>query len=99
MFGCGARFKMSASRQDPIRPDRPDGRKPPVLVSDDVTRLPLDRATWPLLRRLVAEHVRPQAARLAGALVCMALAAAATAGVVWLMEPVLDEQHPHPSAA
>ncbi len=60
-------------------------------MSDDVTRLPLDRATWPLLRRLIAEHVRPQAGRLACALACMALAAAATAGVAWLMEPVLDE--------
>ncbi len=60
-------------------------------MSDDVTRLPLDRATWPLLRRLIAEHIRPQAGRLACALACMALAAAATAGVAWLMEPVLDE--------
>ncbi len=73
------------------RPDRPETRKPPVLVFDDVTRLPLDRTTWPLLRRLIAEHVRPQAARLACALGCMALAAAATAGLAWLMEPVLDE--------
>ena len=59
-------------------------------MSDDVTRLPLDSTTWPLLRRLVVDHVRPLAGRLVLALICMALAAAATAGLAKLMEPVLD---------
>ncbi|MHA1107765.1 MAG: lipid A export permease/ATP-binding protein MsbA, partial [Alphaproteobacteria bacterium] len=50
-----------------------------------------DRSTWPLLRRLMVEHVRPQAGRLVLALICMALAAAATGGLAKLMEPILDE--------
>ena len=44
-----------------------------------------------LLRRLVVEHVRPHAKRLAAAVLCMAFAAAATAASAWLMEPVLDD--------
>jgi len=50
-----------------------------------------DQSTRGLLTRLVANHVRPHWIRVALAIVCMALAAAATAGNAWLMEPVLDK--------
>ena len=50
-----------------------------------------DQSTRGLLRRLLARHVRPHWRRIAGAIVCMALAAAATAANAWLMEPVLDK--------
>ena len=53
-------------------------------------RLPLNEATWPLLRRLVKGYVRPQAGRIGLALACMAAAALATAALARLMEPILD---------
>jgi subfamily B ATP-binding cassette protein MsbA len=59
-------------------------------VADNTARIPLNRATLPLVRRLVRGYVRPQAGRIAGALGCMALAAAATAALARLMEPILD---------
>ena len=36
-----------------------------ALPSDDVTRLPLDRNTLLMVRRLIAEHVLPQLPRIA----------------------------------
>ncbi|MFM8800778.1 MAG: ABC transporter permease, partial [Tagaea sp.] len=50
-----------------------------------------DQSTRGLLRRLLATHVRPHWRRIAAAVACMALAAAATAANAWLMEPVLDK--------
>ena len=50
-----------------------------------------DQSTRGLLRRLLARHIRPHWRRIAGAIACMALAAAATAANAWLMEPVLDK--------
>ncbi|MGH6976436.1 MAG: ABC transporter ATP-binding protein [Stellaceae bacterium] len=47
-------------------------------------------ATWPLLRRLVREFVRPYFGRLAIALACMSIMAGATATNAWLMQPMLD---------
>ncbi|HYL49059.1 MAG TPA: ABC transporter transmembrane domain-containing protein, partial [Stellaceae bacterium] len=47
-------------------------------------------ATWPLLRRLIREFVRPYFGRLAIALVCMGIMAGATATNAWLMQPMLD---------
>ena len=47
--------------------------------------------TTSLVRRLVRDQLRPQAARLALAFVCMAIVAAATAGNAWLMRPVIDD--------
>lgn len=44
-----------------------------------------------LLARLVRDHVRPYVARLLLAVLCMTLAAGATAALAYLMEPVLDE--------
>ncbi|MSO75832.1 MAG: ATP-binding cassette domain-containing protein [Alphaproteobacteria bacterium] len=50
-----------------------------------------DGASWPLVRRLLAGYVRPHAGRIWGASLCMAFAAAATAGNAWMMQPALDE--------
>ncbi|MBN9495781.1 MAG: lipid A export permease/ATP-binding protein MsbA [Alphaproteobacteria bacterium] len=44
-----------------------------------------------MLTRLIANHVRPHWGRVALSILCMALAAAATAANAWLMEPVLDK--------
>jgi subfamily B ATP-binding cassette protein MsbA len=53
--------------------------------------IPLDHSTLSLVRRLVAEHVRPYAGRLAMALLMMALVAGCTALLAKLIEPVLDQ--------
>jgi ATP-binding cassette, subfamily B, bacterial MsbA len=50
-----------------------------------------DQSTRGLLTRLVANHIRPHWGRVALSIVCMALAAGATAANAWLMEPVLDK--------
>ncbi len=50
-----------------------------------------DQSTRGLLTRLIANHVRPHWGRVALSILCMALAAAATAANAWLMEPVLDK--------
>ena len=47
--------------------------------------------TTALVRRLVRDQLRPQAARLVLAFICMAVVAAATAGNAWLMRPVIDD--------
>jgi len=44
-----------------------------------------------LIRRLVSEYVRPYIGQLLFGMFFMAVAAAATAGNAWLMEPVLDD--------
>ena len=46
--------------------------------------------TVPLLRRLVRESVAPYSGRLAVALLCMVAVAATTAGLAWLMDPVVN---------
>ena len=48
-------------------------------------------STRRLLGRLVRVYVRPHFRRLALAMLCMAIAAGATAGLAQLMEPVLDQ--------
>ncbi len=48
-------------------------------------------STWVLLARLVRDHVRPYVSRLVVAVLCMAVAAAATAALAYMMEPVLDQ--------
>jgi len=50
-----------------------------------------DQSTRGLLTRLVANHVRPHWGRVGLSILCMGLAAAATAANAWLMEPVLDK--------
>ncbi len=44
-----------------------------------------------MVGRLVREHVRPHLGRIAFSLVCMAIAAAATAAMAKIMEPMLDD--------
>jgi subfamily B ATP-binding cassette protein MsbA len=51
---------------------------------------PGEHRTWPLLRRLVREHVRHHWPRLGAAFACMAVGAGATAANAWLMQPMLD---------
>ena len=43
-----------------------------------------------LVWRLIREYVRPQAWRLAGAAACMAIVAATTAALAWLLQPAID---------
>ena len=50
-----------------------------------------DTSTVALMRRLVRESIRPYVWWIAGALVCMALVAAATGASAWLMKPVINE--------
>ncbi len=54
-------------------------------------RIPLDRTTWPLVKRLVKGYVRPHRWRIAGAVACMVLVAATTAGMAQIMQPLIDE--------
>jgi subfamily B ATP-binding cassette protein MsbA len=51
---------------------------------------PAEHATWPLLRRLVRDHVRQHWVKLLMAFACMAVAAGTAAGNAWLMQPMLD---------
>ncbi len=48
-------------------------------------------ATWPVLRRMFVEMVRPYTLHLVIAGLCMALGAASTAGTAWLMDPVVNK--------
>jgi subfamily B ATP-binding cassette protein MsbA len=48
------------------------------------------QTTLTLVARLVRDFLRPYGGRMALALLCMGLMAAATAGNAWLMEPTLD---------
>ena len=54
-------------------------------------KITYDSATAALINRLAREHIRPLLPRLGFALVCMATAAAMTAALAKLMEPILDE--------
>ncbi|MBP6818886.1 ABC transporter transmembrane domain-containing protein [Ferrovibrio sp. MS7] len=47
-------------------------------------------SSWMLVRRLLAEHVRPHLGTLVIAALSMAVVAAATAGNAWLLKPILD---------
>jgi len=55
------------------------------------SRLTGDPAVRALLGRLLRHYVRPHAGRLAAAVACMALVAAATAAFAQLMKPIIDE--------
>ena len=50
-----------------------------------------DLGSWPLMRRLLREHIRRHWGKLAVASALMVLVAAATAVNAWLMQPVLDD--------
>jgi ATP-binding cassette, subfamily B, bacterial MsbA len=62
-----------------------DQRQPPAAPSAEFSH-----RTLPLVRRLTGKFLRPYTGRMALALLCMALVAAATAGNAWLMQPMLD---------
>jgi ATP-binding cassette, subfamily B, bacterial MsbA len=61
------------------------------LASSRSKSIRLDDNTLGLVRRLLQNHVRPHYWRIGVALVCMAIAAASTAALAKLMEPVLDD--------
>ena len=48
-------------------------------------------STRDLMRRLLRERLRGYAAPVAASLSCMVVASAAVAGIVWLMQPALDD--------
>lgn len=50
----------------------------------------LDHSTKALMRRLLLDHVRPHWPRLGLAMLCMVVAALATAALAKLMEPIID---------
>ncbi len=54
-------------------------------------RLLTDKASWPLLRRLLSEAVWRYRRRVAAALACMVVVSVTTAFSAWLMEPVVNE--------
>jgi ATP-binding cassette, subfamily B, bacterial MsbA len=62
-----------------------DQREPPDAPGGEFSH-----RTSSLVRRLVSKFLRPYTGRMAVALLCMALVAAATAGNAWLMQPMLD---------
>ena len=47
--------------------------------------------SWPLVRRLARDFLRPQLGRILLALIAMGVVAGSTAANAWLMEPVLDK--------
>jgi subfamily B ATP-binding cassette protein MsbA len=61
-------------------------------MSKDDKKLALtDSRSLHLMRRLFAEAVRPYAAYLAGAVVCMGVVAAMTTATAWLLDPVVNK--------
>ncbi len=56
----------------------------------DVDRRQKSETTAALVRRLVGGYLRPYAARVALALLCMAIVAGTTAANAWMMRPLLD---------
>ncbi|MGB1539629.1 MAG: hypothetical protein ACPG80_01595, partial [Rickettsiales bacterium] len=47
--------------------------------------------SWPLLKRLVRDYLRPHGARLKLAVICMIIVALMTAASAYMMKPMLDE--------
>ncbi len=60
-------------------------------MSKKKSRIKLDHSTLALLKRLLREGVRPYAWRIALAVMCMGVVAAATALSAWLMDPVVNK--------
>ncbi|HEY1721377.1 MAG TPA: lipid A export permease/ATP-binding protein MsbA [Magnetospirillaceae bacterium] len=54
-------------------------------------KLHLDQSTWTLVRRLVREGVRPYVGRIFISFLFMAVVAATSGLLAWLMKPVVDE--------
>ena len=55
------------------------------------TIIPLQNASWPLVKRLVGAYIRPYVRPLVWAFVFMIVASATTALIAMLMQPVLDD--------
>ena len=68
---------------------RPAGERK-ALARKEKTGTALDRESWPLVRRLLADHVRVHAGRIGLALVFMTAVAGTTAALAWLIQPILD---------
>jgi subfamily B ATP-binding cassette protein MsbA len=68
---------------------------PPIVYLGTMSKaekVPLaGQRSWALLRRLLAEAVRPHWLSMAGAALCMIAVAATTAATAWLMDPVVNE--------
>ncbi len=47
--------------------------------------------TWPLMRRLATEFVRPHFGKLMLAFLAMGVVAGATAANAWMMQPLMDK--------
>jgi subfamily B ATP-binding cassette protein MsbA len=63
----------------------------PVAAPARLPRAIGEVESWPLLRRLLREQLRPHAPRLLAAAVLMAVAAAATATSAWLLDPAIEK--------
>lgn len=61
------------------------------MAQPEKTRVPLDRSSWPLMRRLWRESVKDHKKRLILAGLLMAVVAACTALTAWLIDPVINE--------
>ncbi|MFO0995684.1 MAG: ABC transporter ATP-binding protein [Alphaproteobacteria bacterium] len=61
------------------------------MNAPETHRTTRDSTTYALAKRLWRDHMRTHMPRVAAAILCMAIAAAATAALAKLMEPVLDD--------
>ena len=61
------------------------------MAKPEKTRVPLDRSSWPLIRRLWRESVQDHKKRLFLAGMLMAVVAGCTALTAWLIDPVINE--------
>ena len=61
-----------------------------ILAKKRKSKVPIDRNTWPLVKRIVREHLRPHLGRVAFSFVCMGIVAATTAALARIMEPLID---------
>ena len=61
------------------------------MAKPEKTRVPLDRSSWPLMRRLWRESVQDHKKRLVIAGLLMSVVAGCTALTAWLIDPVINE--------
>jgi len=70
-------------------------RSPELSAQPVPTATPASRefshATWPLVRRLVAEFLKPHLGKLTLAFATMGIVAGATAANAWMMQPLMDK--------
>ena len=63
----------------------------PIPAGSPVAGAEFSHATWPLMRRLIGEFLRPHVGKLLLALGAMGLIAATTAANAWIMQPLMDK--------